>query len=232
MSDSSKPVHFAVLLFPGFQLLDVAGPLDCLNLLSLTQPLTLSILSNNLAPVSTAIPNASTTASKGLFSQSMSPTHTFSEPPTEPIDVIFIPGGYGTWEEHTELKNFVKSKAGQASTIMTVCTGSGLLAQTGLLDGIQATGNKANWDWTTSQSARVDWVYKARWVESASKDGRTTFWTSSGVSAGMDQVLAWVSRNYGSSKAEEIAAAMEYRWERDSQKDDFAELYEHKWKKH
>lgn len=42
------PKHIAVVLFPGFQLLDVAGPLDILNILSRTTPLKLSILAATL----------------------------------------------------------------------------------------------------------------------------------------------------------------------------------------
>ncbi|KAM0748410.1 class I glutamine amidotransferase-like protein [Meredithblackwellia eburnea MCA 4105] len=224
MSESKKPHHFALILFPGFQLLDVAGPLDCLNILSLTHPIKLSVLSTTLEPVSTRIPNAATTASKGLFAESWVPTHTFSSPPSEPIDVLFLPGGWGTRVEgQDELKAFLVAKAEEASTVMTVCTGSGLLAQTGLLDGKKATGNKRSWPWTIEQGKGVEWIYKARWVE----DDGGKYWTSSGVSAGIDQMLGWISKVWGEEVAQGIANGMEYRWEKDSTKDDFAELYEH-----
>ena len=120
-----------------------------------------------------------------------------------------------------ELKAFVVQHAPTARFVLTVCTGSGLLAQTGLLDGKRATGNKNSWIWTKAQSDRVDWVYKARWVE----DG--PFWTSSGVSAGIDMALGWVGTVFGGEVAERIAKTMEYVWERDSTVDHFAALYPH-----
>ncbi|KAL8283930.1 hypothetical protein RQP46_005362 [Phenoliferia psychrophenolica] len=221
MSETQTPLHIGVVLFPGFQLLDVAGPLDCFNILSQSHPLKLSILSTTLAPVTTL--SLVRGASLSSFSQSIVPTHTFSSPPSTPIDVLFLPGGLGTRPPNDleELKAFLVQHAPAARFILTVCTGSGLLAQTGLLDGKRATGNKNSWEWTTEQSGGVEWVYKARWVE----DGR--FWTSSGVSAGIDMALAWVAKVYGGEVAERIAKTMEYVWERDSTVDSFADLYKH-----
>ncbi|KAL8283931.1 hypothetical protein RQP46_005363 [Phenoliferia psychrophenolica] len=215
------PLYFGVILFPGFQLLDVAGPLDCFNVLSQSHPFTLSILSTTLEPVTTL--SLVRGASQALFTQSIVPTHTFSAPPSTPIDVLFLPGGLGTRppNDHEELKAFLVRHAPAARFILTVCTGSALLAQTGLLDGKRATGNKNSWKWTTEQSKRVEWVYKARWVE----DGK--FWTSSGVSAGIDMALAWVAHVYGIDTAERMTKGMEYVWERDSTVDSFADLYEH-----
>ena len=62
--------------------------------------------------------------------------------------------------------------------LLTVCTGAGLAARAGLLDGKKATTNKAAWDWATSQGQATAWQKEARWVE----DGNV--WTSAGVTAG------------------------------------------------
>ena len=48
--------------------------------------------------------------------------------------------------------------------LLSVCTGAGLLAKAGLLDGLQATSNKLSWDWVVAQSAETQWVKHARWV--------------------------------------------------------------------
>ena len=78
---------------------------------------------------------------------------------------------------------------------MSVCSGSAILAKAGLLDGRRATSNKQFFDLARMQSAKVDWVTEARWVE----DG--PFATSSGVSAGTDMALAVIARLYGKAKA-------------------------------
>lgn len=69
---------------------------------------------------------------------------------------------------------------------LTVCTGSALLAKTGLLNMKKATSNKKAFAWVKSVNNNVKWVEEARWVV----DGK--FYTSSGVSAGMDMVLGFI----------------------------------------
>jgi putative intracellular protease/amidase len=46
--------------------------------------------------------------------------------------------------------DFIKQRAPKVKYVLTVCTGSGLVAKTGLLDGKKATTNKQFWDWMTS----------------------------------------------------------------------------------
>lgn len=86
----SPPTRFAVALFPGFQSLDVFGPLDILNLLSKKTPLTLHVLAATLDPVPTGTPITGHTTS-----QSIVPTRTFADG-FEDIDVLLVPGGFGT----------------------------------------------------------------------------------------------------------------------------------------
>ena len=94
----------------------------------------------------------------------------------------------------------------RAHITTTVCTGSALLARTGLLDGRPATSNKIAWDWVTQQGPRVLWKRKARWVD----DGNVL--TSSGVSAGIDMALSLIARLHGREMALTSARNMEYVW--------------------
>jgi transcriptional regulator GlxA family with amidase domain len=64
----------------------------------------------------------------------------------------------------------------------------------------------------------VEWVKEARWVE----DGK--FFTSSGVSAGIDMSLAAISRIAGEQISNALAMAAEYDWHRDANWDPFAKL--------
>ena len=82
----------------------------------------------------------------------------------------------------------LRRQSERARYVATVCTGSGLLARTGALDGRRATSNKFSFNWAVSQGPHVTWVPEARWVE----DGK--FFTSSGVSAGIDMALGLIAR--------------------------------------
>lgn len=70
---------------------------------------------------------------------------------------------------------------------MTICTGSALLAKTGLLNDKYATSNKRSFEWVKISFDQVKWIEKARWVV----DGK--YYTSSGVSAGIDIALVFIS---------------------------------------
>jgi putative intracellular protease/amidase len=53
----------------------------------------------------------------------------------------------------------------------TVCTGTALLARTGLLDGRPPTSNKLAWEWVKQQGEAADWVRRARWVDEGDMPG-------------------------------------------------------------
>lgn len=156
---SSAPTKYAVALFPGFQLLDVAGPLDILNILGYhthfdsLPPITLSILANSLDPVSTS---HAPVAGRSNFSESIVPTHTFQDAPQD-IEVLLIPGGRGARDDANiqPIVDFVKDRYQNLQHIITVCTGSAILAMTGLLDGKKATTNKASYEWVGLLSYRL-----------------------------------------------------------------------------
>lgn len=107
----------------------------------------------------------------------------------------------------------------QVKYILSVCTGSTILARAGILDGRPATTNKRAWAWATSTGPAVDWVHAARWVE----DG--DIWTSSGISAGIDLTLAWMGHIYGEEVADYVAMSMEYEREMDAGNDPFAAIW-------
>jgi transcriptional regulator GlxA family with amidase domain len=103
--------------------------------------------------------------------------------------------------------------------LLSVCTGSALLAKAGVLDGRKATSNKAAFTWASSMGPKVDWVTHARWVE----DGN--IWTSSGVSAGMDMMFNFTERIYGLEMANHTANSMEHIVVKDSKVDPFADWF-------
>lgn len=134
------------------------------------------------------------------------------------FDVLLIPGGIGT---RTQIANVpflaeLKRLAEVSRMVATVCTGSFLLAETGLLDGHKATSNKRVFQFVKDHAPKVEWIAKARWVE----DGR--YFTSSGISAGMDMTLAIIAKLCGRERSLEIANRAEYEWHEESSWDPFA----------
>ncbi|MBC2601316.1 DJ-1/PfpI family protein [Puniceicoccus vermicola] len=205
MTSSTPKPTVGTVLFPGFELLDVFGPLDFFL-----------ILPDLFDFVMLAEKTGSVRSGQGptaLAERALSDC--------ESVDILLVPGGKGT---RTEVENptllcEIDRLSQTAQYVTTVCTGSALLAKTGQLDHKRATTNKAAWQWVTSQRSEVDWVAKARWVE----DGK--FFTSSGVSAGMDMALGLVQEIYGEKTAKEVALRAEYKWNNDSNDDPFAEIH-------
>lgn len=104
-----------------------------------------------------------------------------------------------------ELIGFLKAQAPGAKYVLSVCSGSWILQQAGLLAGKRATMNKSLFNVITAGSKdEVQWVRKARWVT----DGNV--WTASGVAAGMDMTLAFITHLAGPAVAAVVSSGIEY----------------------
>ena len=134
---------------------------------------------------------------------------------------MLVPGGQGTRNEvnNPTTISWLKKVQPDAEMMLSVCTGSALFAKAGFLDGVRATTNKKAFDWVASQGTQVEWVKKARWV----RDG--SYFTSSGISAGMDMSIAVISHLLGKERAEQVAIRAEYDWHQDPDEDPFAAIY-------
>ncbi len=116
-------------------------------------------------------------------------------------DTLVIPGGddLPVTPIATELRDATAQLVIRAKRVVSVCTGTFLLAATGELDGRRAT---THWAYTRLLSR----VHKRIEVEPDAiyvSDGR--FYTSAGVSAGIDLALALVELDYGADLARDVA---------------------------
>ena len=190
-----------VVLYPGFEVLDVYGPVE---MWGYVPGFEMVFIAQEVGPVRSS-QGAETIA-----------THSFASAPT--LDILMVPGGFGTQAEleNEALLNYLIKADAHTQFTTSVCTGSALLAKAGLLDGHRATSNKRFFALAEAQSDAVEWVPEARWVES----GKMI--TSSGVSAGIDMALGLVARMKGKMAAVELASAVEYVWNDDANDDPFA----------
>lgn len=189
------------VLYENFELLDLYGPLEMFG--SIGPELRIVTVAEQAGPVA-SFQGPRTVAEFG-----------FEDCPA--LDLILVPGGIGTVQQLQEasLLSFLQERSPSAEITMSVCTGSAILARTGLLDGRRATSNKQFFDFARAQSDKVTWVEEARWIE----DG--PFASSSGVSAGTDMALGIIARLYGNERAEQIANRTEYEWRSDPSDDPF-----------
>lgn len=147
----------------------------------------------------------------------MVPTHTFDNPP-EKIEVLLVPGGGGTRSEASSgpVIEFIAKIYPSLRYLLTVCTGSGLAARAGVLDGKRATSNKRAWNEVIALREEPTWVRRARWVAEGN------IWSSSGISAGMDMMFAYVEYVWGKEFANVVSKRMEYVRNEDWTNDPFA----------
>lgn len=204
MNANPAPIKIGAVLFAGFELLDVFGPLEMFGLLGEQASIT------TLATEPGSI--RSHQGPECVAQKALAGDHG--------LDVLLIPGGRGTRRLVSDqpFLDELRRQSDKARFVATVCTGSGLLAKTGALDGMSATSNKFSFSWATSQGPRVNWIATARWVE----DGR--FFTSSGVSAGMDMALGLIARLFDKETSLRVANSAEYDWHQDKDWDPFAKL--------
>jgi putative intracellular protease/amidase len=192
---------FNIIVFDGFETLDAMGPAEIIGLLPDTFNLQL------VSPEGGMI----------LSAQNLCvDTAGFSA--VRPGGVLLIPGGIGTrvLVTNDRIIQQIKALATDACYVLTVCTGAPVLAKTGLLNGRAATSNKQLFSWAQSINSDVRWQKQARWVV----DGK--FYTSSGVTAGMDMTLGFIRDTAGIDTARSIASRIEYMWNENPDHDPFA----------
>ncbi|HVF74105.1 MAG TPA: DJ-1/PfpI family protein [Acidimicrobiales bacterium] len=123
-----------------------------------------------------------------------------------PIDVLVYPGGTGTRPQlgDERVRARLRELAGAGVLMASVCTGSLVYADAGLLDGRPATTHWIALDLLRSLGRDIDVQADARWVDSGSVV------TASGVSAGIDMALHLVRRLHSEQRAREVKRAIQY----------------------
>lgn len=123
------------------------------------------------------------------------------------LDVLIVVGGVHSDElRKTEVINWIRKTTEKTQITASVCTGAFLLAEAGLLDGLEVTTH-----WEDIPDLQRNYpnlrVRKGiRWIEQGK------LFTAAGISAGIDLSLELVSKFAGEKLAERTARQMEYAW--------------------
>jgi transcriptional regulator GlxA family with amidase domain len=195
-----------ILVFPDVEVLDFCGPFEVFSVTRLneerrreeTSPFEVLIVAEQPEVVVTT------------GGMKVTPDYTLDTCP--PLDILVVPGGWGTRAEikNTRLVAWIAERARQVETLTSVCTGSMLLGQAGLLDGRHATTHWRALPWMRESFPAATVEDKLHVVE----DGNVL--TSAGISAGIDMALRVVARYYGETVARNTARNMEYRYPDDN----------------
>lgn len=191
--------NIAILIFDDAEVLDFCGPFEVFSVAS-------ELNNYELFNVYTVAERMRTIRAKnGLKVQ---PDFDFASCP--PADILLIPGGSGTRRvmHHERTLSWIESTAARAALVLTVCTGSLVLAATGLLDGLKATTHHEVIPLLRETAPNTEVLPGNRFIDNGSVI------VSGGISAGIDMCLYVVERLHGESVAERTARYMEYTWDR------------------
>lgn len=186
----SKPeVQVGIVLFDGVQIIDFAGPYEVFG----NAGFGVTTVSHDGKPVTTAM---------GL---KVTPDAAFDAVPA--FDVLLVPGGdVQDAERDPAVLAFVRKHAQTSRRVLSVCTGSFILAGAGLLDGLKATTFTPRIDQLAKRYPKVDVIRDVRWAD----NGRIV--TSAGLSSGLDAALHVVDSLRGTGQARSVALRLEYDW--------------------
>lgn len=185
----------AVAVFDDAEELDLVGPWEVLAAWADLWPddgIQIVTVADSLDPVRCA---------KGLR---ILPDTTYDE--VGPIDVLVYPGGRGTRPQigDESIRARVRDIAAGAQLMTSVCTGSLVFADAGLLDGRPATTHHASLDRLRELGHGVEVRPDDRFVD----DGDVI--TAAGVSAGIDMALHLIARLHSTERAREVRRYIQY----------------------
>ena len=195
--------NVGILIFHDVEVLDFAGPFEVFSRTRLV-PGVESRRSDESAPFNVFTVARSAAPAVATGGLRVIPAYSFADAPR--IDLLVVPGGFGTRAllHDEETLAWIRRAAAEARKVASVCTGSLLLAQSGLLDGKRATTHWGALDLLESLNQRVKVERDLRVVD----DGIIT---SAGVASGIDMAFYVVETLFGRAVADDTARHIEYR---------------------
>lgn len=195
------------LVYERFQLLDVAGPLAAFEAAETRLPgsYQLQVCASAPAPIRSSSGAALLAQS---FSRKASP-HT-----------LMVSGGAGTGEAAAcrRTKRYVKRCFADGARVASVCSGTYILAEAGVLDGLAAT---THWSRSSDFARRYPQI-RLEPDQIFVRCGKV--WSSAGVTAGIDLALALITEDLGEALARRVAQELVVYYRRPGGQSQFSPL--------
>ena len=177
--------NLALVIFPGFQLLDAAGPIAAFEIAERYRP--------GSYDLSVQAPGGGQVASSAGVCLTALPLA------DGPFDTVMVSGGDGTHALNRLVEIVTWLQTARIRRTTSVCSGAYLLAEAGLLDGRRATTHWSRTDDFTRRYPKVTLDADRIFV----RDGEV--WTSAGITAGIDLALALIEDDLGADVARRVA---------------------------
>lgn len=193
-----RPIRVAIAAYDGVSLLDLSGPLEALRVAS-THPNHLGTKrAYDCHVVSVRGGTVLTADGVGLVTQSISTLDRIS------IDTLIVPGACDVDDvfRDRELIKWLRRRAGRCRRVCSVCIGTFLLAEAGLLRGRRATTHWKHCALLATRHPEIRVEADAIYV----RDG--AIWTSAGVTTGIDLALALIEQDCGRAVAMHVARVL------------------------
>ncbi len=195
-------VHVGIYVYPEVEVLDFAGPYE---VFSTASRVACRLQPTAEPPFSVALLAAARAPVRGRAGFTVVPDHGLADHP--PLDVLVVPGGVHEPElARPEGIAWLRRQAAAVRLTASVCTGAFLLAQAGVLSGLEVTTHWEDCDDLRRAFPDLKVREGVRFVE------HERVMTSAGISAGLDMSLRIVARLASQDLAERTARQMDYRW--------------------
>lgn len=192
-------MNVGIFIYDNAEVLDFSGPFEVFSTASrLSSPqgaFNVFLIAEHKRPV----------MARGSYS--INPHFNFDNHPI--IDLLIVVGGVHTEAvQNPRVIEWLAEVTPRVPTVASVCTGTFILAEAGLIDGRRVTTHWEDMEDLQLAYPALTVLPEQRWVE----DGK--FITSSGISAGIDMSLYLVSKLVDLALAEATALQMEYDWQK------------------
>lgn len=190
-------MNIGIYIYDQAEVLDFSGPFEVFS------------VANRLAKLGWNIwlvaEEKSLVEARGVFQ--VKPHYSIQNVPE--LDVLIVVGGVHSDElRKAEVINWIRKTTEKTQITASVCTGAFLLAEAGLLDGLEVTTHWEDIPDLQRNYPNLQVRKGIRWIEQGK------LFTAAGISAGIEMSLELVARLAGAELAERTATQMEYTWSR------------------
>jgi transcriptional regulator GlxA family with amidase domain len=196
----SNAMNVAILVFDDVEVLDFAGPFEVFNVASEAAP------RNPDPPFNVFTIGHTGGIVRARGGLKIEPNYSLANTPQP--DILIVPGGYGTRRllKNDVLLKWLHDQGGKVQHMLSVCTGSLVLAQAGLLRDMPATSHHTEVMRLSELSPGTQPVTDERFVV----HGNVI--TSGGISAGIDMSFYVVEKLLGAEVLALVKDEMEWLW--------------------